>query len=135
MYRLPRVRNFIPLRLAVARRPPLPSSSVVASRWVSTPAQPSTTTPTTMKAGTDAAASTAATTTSPMVPAAEAPGSVQPSVTGDVLTVPQYERLANETMETLYDALEALVEEWSPEGTHGWEIEYSVSHSNSIDPS
>lgn len=84
MYRLPRVRNFIPPRsLAVARRPPLPSSSVVAVRWVSTPAQPSTTTPTTMKAGTDAAAGTAATTTSPMVPAAEAPGSVQPSVTGE----------------------------------------------------
>ena len=37
-----------------------------------------------------------------------------------------YERLSSETMDTLYDHLEALVEEWGPEGTHGWEIEYSV---------
>lgn len=37
-----------------------------------------------------------------------------------------YERLSSDTMDTLYDHLEALVEEWSPEGTHGWEIEYSV---------
>jgi frataxin len=29
-------------------------------------------------------------------------------------------------MDTLYDSLEALVEEWSPEGTHGWDLEYSV---------
>ncbi|KAI5450800.1 Mitochondrial matrix iron chaperone [Naganishia albida] len=36
-----------------------------------------------------------------------------------------YERLSSETMDTLYDHLEALVEEWGPEGTHGWEIEYS----------
>jgi len=49
-----------------------------------------------------------------------------------VISVPQYDKLANETMENLYDALEALVEEWSPEGSHGWEIEYSVSHPLSL---
>ena len=42
------------------------------------------------------------------------------------MTSAAYDRLATETMDTLYDACEALVEEWSPEGTRGWEVEYSV---------
>lgn len=42
------------------------------------------------------------------------------------MSAAQYDRLATQTMDTLYDSLEALVEEWSPEGTHGWDLEYSV---------
>lgn len=30
-------------------------------------------------------------------------------------------------MDTLHDNLEAMVEEYSPEGANGWEVEYSVS--------
>lgn len=29
-------------------------------------------------------------------------------------------------MDTLHDSLEAMVEEYSPEGANGWEVEYSV---------
>ncbi|GHJ85466.1 hypothetical protein NliqN6_1868 [Naganishia liquefaciens] len=60
-----------------------------------------------------------------MQPAAEAPGSFSPTPLATTMTSAAYDRLATETMDTLYDSLEQLVEEWSPEGTHGWEVEYS----------
>ena len=43
------------------------------------------------------------------------------------MSAADYEKHSNETMETLHDQLEALVEEYSPEGANGWECEYSVS--------
>lgn len=35
-------------------------------------------------------------------------------------------------MEALHEHLEALVEEYSPEGANGWEVEYSVSHCRKV---
>lgn len=44
----------------------------------------------------------------------------------------EYEKHANEAMDTLHDNLEALVEEYSPEGANGWECEYSVSQCRKV---
>jgi hypothetical protein len=43
------------------------------------------------------------------------------------LTANEYEKVSNITMEILHERLERLVEEYSPEGANGWEVEYSVS--------
>lgn len=49
------------------------------------------------------------------------------SIDSRTLSASDYEKHSNVTMEMLHDQLEALVEEYSPEGANGWECEYSVS--------
>ncbi len=43
------------------------------------------------------------------------------------MTAADYEKYSNLAMEMLHERLERLVEEYSPEGANGWEVEYSVS--------
>jgi hypothetical protein len=64
--------------------------------------------------------------TSPLIQPREQGKKLKRTPGRSVMTNSTYERLSSDTMDTLYDHLEQLVEEWSPEGTHGWEIEYSV---------
>jgi hypothetical protein len=42
------------------------------------------------------------------------------------LSASDYEKVANLAMDVLHERLESLVEEYSPEGSNGWEVEYSV---------
>jgi hypothetical protein len=51
---------------------------------------------------------------------------------GRPLSAEEYEKYSNEAMETLHDNLEALVEEYSPEGANGWECEYTVSQCRKV---
>jgi hypothetical protein len=44
------------------------------------------------------------------------------------LTTREYENIANDTMDRLHENLEIYVEEYGPEGSGAWEVEYSVRH-------